>query len=127
MRGLATLLTLGALVLPAGAGAAPPVERPNIVVVMTDDQTLESMRVMTGIKRSLAAEGTTFERAFVSNALCCPSRSTLFTGQYSHNHGVIGNTPPDGGYDRLDKNNWLPIWLQGAGYRTVHIGKFLNR
>ncbi len=127
MRGLATFLTLGALIFPAGASAAPPVERPNIVVVMTDDQTLESMRVMTGVKRSLAAEGTTFDRAFVSNSLCCPSRSTLFTGQYSHNHGVIGNAAPDGGYDRLDKNNWLPVWLQGAGYRTVHIGKFLNQ
>ena len=126
MRGLAALLTLGALALPAGASAAP-VERPNIVVVMTDDQTLESMRVMTGVRRSLADAGTTFERAFVSNALCCPSRATLFSGQYSHNHGVIGNAPPDGGYGRLDKRNWLPVWLQRAGYRTVHIGKFLNQ
>ena len=40
---------------------------------------------------------------------------------------MIGNTPPDGGYGRLDKREWLPVWLQRAGYRTVHIGKFLNR
>ena len=126
MRALATVFALAALAGPAAAEAAP-VERPNIVVIMTDDQTLESMRVMGGVKRSLAAEGTTFERAFVSNALCCPSRATLFSGQYSHNHGVIGNQPPDGGYERLDKSNWLPVWLQRAGYRTVHIGKFLNR
>ena len=126
MRALATVFALAALAGPAAAEAAP-VERPNIVVIMTDDQTLESMRVMAGVKRSLAAEGTTFERAFVSNALCCPSRATLFSGQYSHNHGVIGNAPPDGGYERLDKSNWLPVWLQRAGYRTVHIGKFLNR
>jgi N-acetylglucosamine-6-sulfatase len=126
VRALATVFALAALAGPAAAEAAP-VERPNIVVIMTDDQTLESMRVMSGVKRSLAAEGTTFERAFVSNALCCPSRATLFSGQYSHNHGVIGNAPPDGGYERLDKSNWLPVWLQRAGYRTVHIGKFLNR
>jgi N-acetylglucosamine-6-sulfatase len=126
VRALATFIALAALAGPAAAEAAQ-VERPNIVVVMTDDQTLESMRVMSGVKRSLAAEGTTFERAFVSNALCCPSRATLFSGQYSHNHGVIGNQPPDGGYERLDTSNWLPVWLQGAGYRTVHIGKFLNR
>ena len=126
MRALAAFFALSALVLPAGAGAAPA-ERPNIVVIMTDDQTLESMRVMSGVRRSLAAEGTSFERAFVSNALCCPSRATLFSGQYSHNHGVIGNVPPDGGYGRLDKRNWLPVWLQRAGYRTVHIGKFLNQ
>jgi N-acetylglucosamine-6-sulfatase len=126
VRALASFFVLAALAAPSAAEAAP-VERPNIVVIMTDDQTLESMRVMGGVKRSLAAEGTTFERAFVSNALCCPSRATLFSGQYSHNHGVIGNQPPDGGYERLDKSNWLPAWLQRAGYRTVHIGKFLNR
>jgi N-acetylglucosamine-6-sulfatase len=126
VKALAAFFALTALALPAGAGAAP-VERPNIVVVMTDDQTLESMRVMSGVQRSLADEGTTFDRAFVSNALCCPSRATLFSGQYSHNHGVIGNTAPDGGYGRLDKRNWLPVWLQRAGYRTVHIGKFLNQ
>jgi N-acetylglucosamine-6-sulfatase len=126
VRTLAALLALAALALPGVADAAP-LERPNIVVIMTDDQTLESMRVMSGVKRSLADEGTTFERAFVSNALCCPSRATLFSGQYSHNHGVIGNAPPDGGYGRLDKRNWLPVWLQRAGYQTVHIGKFLNQ
>ncbi len=126
MRLLAAILAITALGAPAAAGAAPP-ERTNIVVVMTDDQTLESMRVMSGVQSVLAAAGTTFDRAFVSNSLCCPSRATLFSGQYSHNHGVIGNTPPDGGYGRLDKTNWLPVWLQEAGYRTVHIGKFLNQ
>jgi N-acetylglucosamine-6-sulfatase len=126
VRGLAAFAALAALVLPAAAGAAP-LERPNIVVIMTDDQTLESMRVMSGVERALAAEGTTFDRAFVSNALCCPSRATLFSGQYSHNHGVIGNAAPDGGYSRLDRRNWLPVWLQRAGYHTVHIGKFLNQ
>lgn len=125
---------LAALVLALCLVAAPtvaaqeerPEPKPNVVVVMTDDQTLESMRVMPGVRRVLADRGTTFERAFVSNSLCCPSRSTFLTGQYSHSHGVLGNRPPDGGYARLDKSEWLPIWLQRAGYRTVHIGKFLN-
>ena len=94
---------------------------------MTDDQTLESMRVMAGARAALGAAGTTFEQAFVSSALCCPSRATLFTGQYPHNHGVLGNRPPEGGYGRLDKSEWLPLWLQRAGYHTLHIGKFLNR
>jgi N-acetylglucosamine-6-sulfatase len=125
MRGLAATFLLAAMLVPATAGAAP--QRPNVVVLMTDDQTLESLRVMSGVRSSLAADGTTFDRAFVSNALCCPSRATLFTGQYSHNHGVIGNTAPDGGYYRLDKREWLPVWLQRAGYRTVHVGKFLNQ
>jgi N-acetylglucosamine-6-sulfatase len=131
VRGLAAALLVPTLALAFAACTGEPDSsgqeaRPNIVVLMTDDQTLESMRVMAGVRSSLAAAGTTFDRAFVSNALCCPSRATLLTGQYSHNHGVLGNRPPEGGYARLDKSEWLPLWLQRAGYHTVHIGKFLN-
>jgi N-acetylglucosamine-6-sulfatase len=100
--------------------------RPNIVVLMTDDQTLESMAVMPKTRALIGAEGTTFTRSFVNYSLCCPSRSTLYTGQYAHNHGVITNTPPNGGFTRLDTSTWLPLWLQAAGYRTMHVGKFLN-
>jgi N-acetylglucosamine-6-sulfatase len=118
------------VVAAVGCGWSEPARqgaRPNVVVIMTDDQTLESMRVMHGVRSALAASGTTFERAFVSTSLCCPSRATLFTGQYMHNHGVLGNRPPEGGYGRLDTTEWLPVWLQRAGYHTIHIGKFLNR
>ncbi len=100
--------------------------KPNIVVLMTDDQTLDSMSVMAQTNRLLGEQGTTFTRSFVNYSLCCPSRATLYTGQYAHNHGVLGNGPPLGGYTRLDKTNWLPLWLQAAGYRTMHVGKFLN-
>jgi N-acetylglucosamine-6-sulfatase len=100
--------------------------KPNIVVLMTDDQTLASMSVMTQTNRLIGEEGTTFTRSFVNYSLCCPSRATLYTGQYAHNHGVLGNGPPLGGYTRLDKTNYLPLWLQAAGYRTMHVGKFLN-
>ena len=101
--------------------------RPNVVVILTDDQTVESMRVDARRARDPGRGGTSFERAFVSTAFCCPSRATFFTGQYTHNHGVLGNRPPEGGYGRLDKTEWLPVWLQRAGYHTLHIGKFLNR
>jgi N-acetylglucosamine-6-sulfatase len=118
------------LLLVAGCGSVhvPRAQsRPNVVVLMTDDQTLASLRVMSGVRSQLAAGGTTFDNAFVEDSLCCPSRSTFLTGQYTHNHGVLGNRPPEGGYGRLDKREYLPIWLQRAGYHTVHIGKFLNR
>jgi N-acetylglucosamine-6-sulfatase len=129
VRGAAGALLAFALVLGGcGASAQPGQQsRPNVLVLLTDDQTLESMRVMAGVRSVLGAAGTTFQRAFVSNPLCCPSRATLYTGQYTHNHGVIGNRPPEGGYGRLDKSEWLPVWLQRAGYHTVHIGKFMNR
>jgi N-acetylglucosamine-6-sulfatase len=128
VRGVAGALLPLAILLSACGATAPgqAQSRPNVVVLLTDDQTLESMRVMPGVRAALAAEGTTFERAFVSNPLCCPSRATLYTGQYTHNHGVIGNRAPEGGYSRLEKSEWLPVWLQRAGYHTVHIGKFMN-
>ena len=129
MRWAAGALLAVALVLGGcGASAEPGQQtKANVLVLLTDDQTIESMRVMAGVRAELGASGTTFEQSFVSNPLCCPSRATLYTGQYAHNHGVIGNRPPEGGYGRLDKSEWLPVWLQRAGYHTVHIGKFMNR
>jgi len=107
--------------------AAPkPKPRPNVVVIMTDDQNLESVRVMPNVQRLLAAQGTTFANNFASFSLCCPSRATFLTGQYAHNHGVMGNSPPEGGYAKLDHRNTVAVWLQRAGYYTAHIGKFLN-
>jgi len=102
--------------------------RPNVVVIMTDDQTVESMRVMPNVRELLAERGVTFTNSFVSYPLCCPSRATLLTGQYAHNHGVLGNEPPDGGYGALERERTtLPATLQDAGYTTIHIGKYLNR
>jgi hypothetical protein len=84
------------------------------------------MSVMPKTRALIGDRGTTFTRSFANYALCCPSRATLYTRQYAHNHGVLSNGPPSGGYTRLDKSNWLPGWLQAAGYRTMHVGKFLN-
>jgi N-acetylglucosamine-6-sulfatase len=100
--------------------------RPNVIVVMTDDQAVESVRAMTNVRALLADEGVTFANSFSSYALCCPSRATFLSGQYAHNHGVMGNQPPQGGSAKLDHTNTLAVWLQRAGYRTAHIGKFLN-
>jgi N-acetylglucosamine-6-sulfatase len=123
-------LLLGALLVAGSAdrdaaSAAQPA-RPNIVLIETDDQTVESLRVMTSVGQLLGAQGTSFENSIASYALCCPSRATILTGQYAHNHGVLGNRPPEGGYARLDHSNTLPVWLQRAGYYTAHIGKYLN-
>ena len=93
---------------------------------MTDDQTVESMRVMKNVKRLLVAQGTSFDNSFASFALCCPSRATFLTGQYAHNHGVLSNKPPYGGYYALDSANTLPVWLKRAGYETILVGKYLN-
>ena len=118
-----------AAALTGSAGQAKSTDvanRPNVVVIMTDDQTVESMRVMPNVRTLLADQGVTFDRSFVSYSLCCPSRSTFLTGQYAHNHGVMGNTAPNGGYYKLDSTNTLAVWLSRAGYQTIHLGKYLN-
>lgn len=74
----------------------------------------------------LAKQGVTFDRSYVSYPVCCPSPATYLSGQYAHNHGVLGLYPPTGGYGRFDHSNALPVWLQRAGYATAHIGKYMN-
>jgi N-acetylglucosamine-6-sulfatase len=130
-RILMAVLAAGIVAAAALNGSAtqaqnPPPVRPNVVMIMTDDQTVESMRVMPNVKSLLADRGVTFDNSFVSYSLCCPSRATYLTGQYAHNHGVWGNSAPNGGYYKLDSTNTLPVWLQRAGYQTIHIGKYLN-
>jgi arylsulfatase A-like enzyme len=93
---------------------------------MTDDMNAAALEVMPNVRRLLVDQGTTFVNSVVSYPLCCPSRGTFLTGQYAHNHGVLGNGPPDGGFAKLRADETLPVWLQRAGYHTVHIGKFLN-
>jgi arylsulfatase A-like enzyme len=75
--------------------------------------------------RLLARRGTTFANSYVSFPLCCPSRATFLTGQYSHNHGVFTTELPNG-YNGLNHTNTLPIWLRSSGYRTAMVGKYLN-
>jgi N-acetylglucosamine-6-sulfatase len=125
---LVTLVLSGAFVAGSGSAADSPVARPNIVVVMTDDQTLESMRVMANVNALIGRRGVTFRNSFASFPLCCPSRATFLTGQYAHNHRILGNRPPRGGYEKLvpTQTNTLPVWLRAAGYRTVHVGRYLN-
>ena len=111
----------------AGAqGVEPAQDRPNVVVVMSDDQTQDSIRYMPRVQEQIGAQGATFPQSFTNWPVCCPSRATFLTGQYAHNHQVLGNTPPLGGFERLDSSETLPVWLQRAGYYTAHIGKYLN-
>jgi N-acetylglucosamine-6-sulfatase len=105
---------------------AGPQPRPNVIVIETDDQTVRSMPVMTHVGELLAQHGVTFDNSLVSLPQCCPSRATLLTGQYAHNHHVLSNSPPSGGFQKLDGRNTLAVWLQRAGYYTALVGKYLN-
>ena len=99
-------------------------KRPNVIVIETDDQS-DSLTGMSSVQSLLAARGTTFANSYAAYPLCCPSRATFLTGQYSHNNGVI-STDLIKGYGALDQANTLPVWLRRAGYRTAMVGKYLN-
>ncbi|HRD60845.1 sulfatase [uncultured Nocardioides sp.] len=109
--------------------AEPPSPPPNVIVILTDD--LDSSLVpylpnVTGLIRDQGAELTNF---YVEQSSCCPSRASILSGLYAHNHGVIGNVWPAGGYDRwkeTEQDNDLPVWLERAGYRNALLGKYFN-
>ena len=105
--------------LPEPASAKPPA-RPNVVVIVTDDQAAHTLRreVMPSLLDRIGGIATSFTNAIVTTPLCCPSRASMLTGQYGHNNGVLRND-----YRQPNaKGNILPAWLQRVGYRTIHVG-----
>ena len=106
---------------PAGPGgdARPP----NVLVVVTDDARAETLQVMPRTRPWLADGGVTFTQGFATTPSCCPSRASILSGRYAHNHGVLRQQLGD----RLDQETTLARYLSGGGYRTAMAGKFLNR
>jgi arylsulfatase A-like enzyme len=107
--------------------------RLNVVVIMTDDladagefQVALNNGFLPNIQNRLVNQGTTFTNSFVSNSLCCPSRATFLSGQYTHNHRVRTNSAPKGGVTKFNDSSTLPVWLKQVGYRTGYVGKYLN-
>ena len=131
MRRTAVLAVAAVLLLPTGGisaqdtGAGP--NAPNVVVIMTDDERYDDLAAMPRTNALIRRAGVRFTHYFSSYPVCCPARATFFTGQYAQNHGVRCLYPwCHGGYGRLNQRNYLPVWLQNAGYVTAHMGKFLN-
>jgi N-acetylglucosamine-6-sulfatase len=106
-------------------------DRPNIIFVLTDDLDYASAFKMPEIRSLLIEEGISLEKAFVSHPICCPSRATILTGLYDHNHGVKGNSPPEGGFQTFvsegHEENTIGARLQEGGYQTAFFGKYLNQ
>jgi N-acetylglucosamine-6-sulfatase len=126
---LAVCVVAAAALAGAAERDAPPDRRPNVIVVLTDDQTFESLphdpAVMPYLQAQISdptAGWRWFPNAFVNTPLCCPSRATILTGRYSHHTGVRNN----GEGSRLDESSTLATWLRASGYRTALVGKYLN-
>src|SRR3712207_4133987 len=97
---LALIIAVCFSLLAAAEGCGPPTgvlrapERPNVILILADDldaRLLEDHPESYPNIQKLAAGGTSFESAFVSDPLCCPSRATILRGQYAHNHRIEGN------------------------------------
>ncbi|KAG2489558.1 hypothetical protein HYH03_012009 [Edaphochlamys debaryana] len=130
---LALTLWLFTLTRALAEGPGPP-DKPNIVLIVTDDQdyVLNSTHpaYQPALDKYLRRRGLELPNFLTHVASCCPSRTTLFTGRYCHNTNITGNGPRTGGVTRffeygLDED-YLPVWLQAAGYSTYLVGKFLN-
>jgi N-acetylglucosamine-6-sulfatase len=128
-------LTLLALTIASGSVApdartaqhAQPI-RPNVVFVLTDDLDWDLVQYMPHV-RQMQREGMTFTNYFVTDSLCCPSRASIFSGRYPHNHGVLTNTPPTGGFSAFRRGAEAETFatvLQEHGYRTSLMGKYFN-
>jgi arylsulfatase A-like enzyme len=124
---LAVGLCLG--INPADTDARPA--KPNIVLILTDDEDVGIHAFMPKTKALLEDQGTTFANFFVSYPWCCPSRATILRGQYAHNTGIVGNEPPWGGFEKFRElgleESTIATWLQAAGYSTAMVGKYINR
>ena len=118
------LLTLAAGALLAAAPGAHAA-RPNVVIVLTDDQRWDTLSAMPTVQSELVGRGVTFSNSFTVNPLCCPSRASLFTGLHSHSTRVYHNRGARG-LRSFDERSSIVLPLRASGYRTGLIGKYMN-
>ena len=108
-----------------------PPQHPNIVFLLTDDLDVHEMAYMPHVRQLLTDQGVSFTHYYVSDSLCCPSRTTILRGQYAHNTGVKSNGDVNGGFQTAYKlgveKSTIGTWLRDGGYRTAYIGKYLNK
>ena len=132
MKGVAVavriLIVLALLVVPLDAlhakAGKPDAPRPDIVLLITDDMRGDDWRVLAQTTRLVG--GTWFPNFVYTTPLCCPTRVTLLTGQYAHNHGITSNDPGWRAFRRRGERETIATALDRAGYHTVLVGKYMN-
>lgn len=126
----AAVLVLALLFTSVGPPEPVPAEaqtddRPSIVLIVTDDQRANTLGAMPILMERIGGAGIRFKKAFVPNALCCPARASILTGDHSHTTGVWNNGGIHG-FAAFDESSTLATWLDDAGYRTGLFGKYIN-
>ncbi|MFL5737717.1 MAG: sulfatase [Actinomycetota bacterium] len=108
---------------PSPTNSPPPTTKPNVLLIVTDDQEYKTLSAMSVVGNRLVDKGVKFTNGFVTNPMCCPSRTSILTGDYSHTTGVYENHH---GFESFDDHSTVATWLNGAGYDTALIGRYLN-
>jgi N-acetylglucosamine-6-sulfatase len=114
---------------PVTTQASP--REPNFVYIITDDMRYDDLAYMPKTRHLIGSQGLTFENAYVPLGVCCPSRASVLTGMYTHNHKVWSNKyGPEGGWEGFrtqghEQDN-MATRMHAAGYRTGLFGKYFN-
>ena len=129
----AALLVVAVLGYRALTAVQPPKDltpgnasKPNVVIILTDDQRWDTLWAMPRVQKDLVDHGVTFNNSFVVNSACCPSRTSILTGQYSHSTGVYTNRGSEGGFRSFNDGSTIATWLD-TDYTSALIGKYLNQ
>ncbi len=112
-------LILGIVLSACGLNTRLDDPRPNFLLIITDDQRYDTIQFMPKTQELIFDQGVTFSNAYITTPLCCPSRSSMFTGEYAHNHGVLENNT------KLNVETFINT-LHENGYYTGLVGKYLN-
>lgn len=130
---VAVLLVMAVALFAVGAPNHPAEaksEKPNIVFILTDDQTTDMIRYTPYIKSRIMDRGLTLDNAIFTNPWCCPSRASILRGQYAHNHDIWDVRMPLGGNPRFvdlgEDRSTMATWVQDSGYATGYVGRYLN-
>ena len=131
---VATLLIVAACT--SGGGSKPSTGtgttggRPNVLFVLTDDMRLDDLQYLPEIRSLIGEAGTSFDNYFDNVTLCCPARTSILRGQYSHNTGVLTNGGTTGGFETAHaikvEDSTIATAMHDAGYTTGLFGKYLN-
>jgi arylsulfatase A-like enzyme len=124
------ILSLAALSLCAvslsGIEPALSAAQPNILIIVTDDErAVGTLGVEPTVRSWLKSGGTTFNHAYATTPLCCPSRASIITGLYAHNHGITGSADTRSNLRAVDAMSIFPSFRSG-GYKVGLYGKYLN-